>query len=58
MKNAYKTREDIAVARETALQLERVVGNPADFWINLERNYCLRLAEAEPENICLHKALL
>ncbi len=115
MKSAYKTREDIAVAREliscpgdtlaehleytgitqaelaewmgipeksindviqgtaqltpeTALQIERVIGIPADFWMNLERNYRLRLAEieeaeerlaeAERENICSHKALL
>jgi addiction module HigA family antidote len=115
MKNTYKTREDIAVAREiisspgdtlaehleytemtqaelaermgrpkktineiiqgkaqitpeTALQLERVVGIPGSFWMNLERNYRFRLAEIDeaekslaeekPENTCLHKALL
>ncbi len=92
MKNAYKTRADIAVAREiiscpgdtlaehleytgitqaelaewmgrpkriineliqgtaqltpeTALQLERVVGIPADFWVERERRYRLSLAE-------------
>ena len=115
MKSAYKTREDIAVARElvscpgdtlaehleftgithaeladrmgrpeksisdiiqgsaqltpeTALQLERVVGIPADFWMNLERNFRMRIAEideaeerfaeAERANSCSHKALL
>lgn len=115
MKSAYKTREDIAVARElvscpgdtlaehleftgitleeladrmgrpeqsindiiqgsaqltpeTALQLERIVGIPADFWMNLERNYRLRLAEideaeerlaeAERANSCSNKVLL
>ncbi|MBF0585321.1 HigA family addiction module antidote protein [Prosthecochloris sp. N3] len=30
---------------ETALQLERVIGIPASFWINKEQNYRLRLAE-------------
>jgi addiction module HigA family antidote len=91
MKNVYKNRKDIAIAREviscpgdtlaehieyigmsqaeladrmgrpkktineiirgkaqitpeTALQLERVVGIPADFWMKKEQNYRLRLA--------------
>ncbi len=35
------------ITPETALQLERVVGIPATFWINLERNYRLRLAEID-----------
>jgi len=29
-----------AITPETALQLERVLGVPASFWNNLERNYC------------------
>ena len=39
-----------AIMSDTALQLERVLGIPASFWMNLERNYRLtsaRLAEAE-----------
>ena len=28
-----------ALTPETALQLERALGVPASFWINLERNY-------------------
>ncbi len=94
MKNNYKTKEDIAIAREiiscpgdtlaeqieytgmsqaelaermgrpkktineiiqgkaqitpeTALQLERVVGIPGSFWMNLEKLYRLRLAEID-----------
>jgi addiction module HigA family antidote len=33
-----------AITAETALQLERVLGTPAGFWINLERNYREALA--------------
>ena len=33
-----------AITSETALQLERVLGVPASFWNNLERNYQERLA--------------
>ncbi len=33
------------ITPETALQLERVVGIPADFWIERERRYRLQLAE-------------
>ncbi|NTV67010.1 MAG: HigA family addiction module antidote protein [Chlorobaculum sp.] len=94
MKNVYRTKEDIAIAREviscpgdtlaehleytgmsqaelaarmgrpkktineiirgkaeitseTAIQLERVVGIPANLWMGLERNYRLRLAEID-----------
>ncbi len=94
MKNVYKNRKDIAIAREviscpgdtlaehieyigmsqaeladrmgrpkktineiirgkaqitpeTSLQLERVVGIPADFWMKKEQNYRLRLAEID-----------
>ncbi|WP_449258332.1 HigA family addiction module antitoxin [Chlorobium limicola] len=32
------------ITPETALQLERVVGIPADFWMKKEQNYRLRLA--------------
>jgi len=102
MKNVYRTKEDIAIAREviscpgdtlaeqleytgmsqaelatrmgrpkktineiikgkaeitseTAIQLERVVGVPADFWMNLERNYRLRLAEIDAAEALLEK---
>lgn len=40
---------------ETALQLERVLGVPASFWSNLERNYRDSLARArEREQFTLH----
>ena len=35
------------ITPETALQLERVVGIPADFWMKKEQNYRLRLAEID-----------
>ncbi|ABL65965.1 HigA family addiction module antitoxin [Chlorobium phaeobacteroides] len=35
------------ITPETALQLERVVSIPADFWMELERRYRLRLAEID-----------
>ena len=38
-----------AVTPETALQLERVLGVPAGFWNNLERNYREFLARKEEE---------
>ncbi|MEW6771352.1 MAG: HigA family addiction module antitoxin [Bacillota bacterium] len=41
-----------AIIPETALQLERVLGIPASFWNNLERNYREKLAElAEQERL-------
>lgn len=36
-----------AITPETARQLERVLGVPASFWNNLERNYREKLAEIE-----------
>ncbi len=36
-----------AITPETALQLERVLGTPARFWINRERHYRESLARAE-----------
>ena len=36
-----------AVTADTALQLERVLGTPASFWVNLERNYREALARAK-----------
>ena len=36
-----------AITPETALQLERVLGIPAGFWNNLERNYRENLARIE-----------
>jgi len=39
-----------AITSETALQLERVLGVPASFWNNLERNYQERLARRKEEN--------
>lgn len=41
------------ITPETALQLERVAGIPADFWIELERRYRLRLAEIDESEILL-----
>ena len=35
------------ITPETALQLERVVGIPADFWVEREKRYRLRLAEID-----------
>ena len=35
------------ITPETAIQLERVVGIPADFWLELERRYRLKLAEID-----------
>jgi HTH-type transcriptional regulator/antitoxin HigA len=41
-----------AITAETALQLERVLGTPAGFWLNLERNYREALArQAETERL-------
>lgn len=39
-----------AITAETALQLERVLGVPARFWNNLERNYRADLASIEERN--------
>lgn len=36
-----------AITPETALQLERVLGRPASFWLSLEATYRLALAERE-----------
>lgn len=36
-----------AITPETAIQLERVIGPSADFWISYERNYRLELAEID-----------
>ena len=38
-----------AITAETALQLERVLGVPASFWSNLERNYQETLAHLKEE---------
>ena len=38
-----------AITAETALQLERVLGVPASFWNNLERNYRETLARLKEE---------
>jgi len=38
-----------AITADTALQLERVLGTPAGFWINLERNYREALARKKDE---------
>ena len=38
-----------AITAETALQLERVLGVPASFWINLEKNYREALARKRDE---------
>ena len=45
-----------AITAETALQLERVLGIPASFWTNLERNYQETLARLkEEEKLRLHE---
>ncbi len=38
-----------AITAATALQLERVLGAPASFWINLERNYRDALARKKDQ---------
>src|SRR4030043_874947 len=38
-----------AITSETALQLERVLGAPAGFWNNLERNYQENLARIDEQ---------
>lgn len=38
-----------AITPETALQLEKVLGTPASFWNNLERNYRERVARLKEE---------
>lgn len=38
-----------SITADTALQLERVLGTPASFWINLERNYREALARKKDE---------
>lgn len=38
-----------AITAETALQLERVVGVPADFWLRLEQNYRESLARLQDD---------
>ena len=48
-----------AITAETALQLERVLGIPASFWNNLERNYQETLARLKDEEQLLsHKEWL
>ena len=48
-----------AITAETALQLERVLGVPASFWSNLERNYQETLARLkEEEELHSHKEWL
>jgi HTH-type transcriptional regulator/antitoxin HigA len=41
------------ITPETAIQLERVVGIPADFWLELERRYRLKLAEIDEADTLL-----
>ena len=36
-----------AITADTALRLERWLGTSAQFWLNLQKSYELRLAEAE-----------
>ena len=40
-----------AITAETALQLERVLGIPASFWNNLERNYQEFVARQQEEEL-------
>jgi len=43
------------ITSETALQLERVVGIPADFWMSLEKSYRLRLAEIDAAEALMYE---
>ena len=45
-----------AITPETALQFERVLGVPASFWNNLERNYREHLARKEEEELLRESA--
>ncbi|MBS4070437.1 MAG: HigA family addiction module antidote protein [Algoriphagus sp.] len=48
-----------AITPETAIQLERVTGVPADFWLEREKNYRLELAEIlEAERVIQEKEWL
>jgi addiction module HigA family antidote len=48
-----------SVTPETAIQLERVTGVPADFWLEREKNYRLELAEIlEAERVLQEKEWL
>lgn len=40
-------REERAISADTALRLGRFFGLPAQFWLNLQNDYDLRLAEAK-----------
>lgn len=40
----------VSITEETALQLERVLGIPASFWNNMERNYQETCARMQKEN--------
>lgn len=40
---------NVAITHDTALQLEKVLGIPASFWINLESNYRQALAKQKEE---------
>ena len=41
-----------ALTEETALELERVLGTPAQVWVNLEARYRLALARAAEDSSC------
>jgi len=45
-----------AITPQTALQLERVLGIPADFWIERERIYRLKLARLDEDEKLLQQA--
>lgn len=47
-----------AITPETALQLERVIGPSADFWLNYERQYRLDLAEIQESEQMLEPRIL
>ena len=40
-----------AIMSETAIQLERVLGTEAAFWLEREKNYCLELAEIDKAEV-------
>jgi addiction module HigA family antidote len=42
---------DRAITADTALRLARALGTTAEFWLNLQKSYELRVAEMDRENV-------
>jgi antitoxin HigA-1 len=51
-------RGDRAISADTAIRLGKFFGLPAQFWLNLQNDYDLRIAEGSGvgKDISLHKA--